>query len=245
MSDVPGQSGHALPIGQYPVRATSDHSITSSAAVNSVGGNSSPSDVAAFWLSTSSYFGQPVERKLARLCAPQYLSSHIRYATPFFHGIVPISHEAADIDELPSWVDGWNSKSGREVHDHFTIGEVLARIACNDTIHSIFFYQVERSFVSSSVDIFADHNNGIKSPLVYRSIKKLSADNDNSHLDASLVCGVAHVCALRRRAVGRISCQKPNLRQFSRAFQQQLKALGPDFQSCINDRSGEISVRSR
>lgn len=33
----------------------SGHSITSSAAVNNVAGNSSPSDVAAFWLSTRSY----------------------------------------------------------------------------------------------------------------------------------------------------------------------------------------------
>jgi hypothetical protein len=36
-----------------------------------------------------------------------------------------------------------------------------------------------------------------------------------------------------------------NGRQFSHGFQEQLNALGPDFQSCINHDAGEISIRPR
>ena len=42
-----------------------------------------------------------------------------------------------------------------------------------------------------------------------------------------------------------LASEKAKFCHFTRCFQEQLNALGPHFQSCINHHSGEISVRPR
>src|ERR1700751_5351572 len=69
----------------------------------------------------------PLETNVTRLCAPQPLICHVRNATHQVHAINTISHEAADLDELPKWVDCRDMKSGGEVNNHFTVGNVLWR----------------------------------------------------------------------------------------------------------------------
>src|SRR5215471_3356949 len=194
-------------------------------------------------------FGRPVERNVTRLCPPQYLTCHVRNATHHVHDINTISHEAAYLDELTKRVDCRDMKSGGEVNNQLTVGNVLGRVAYDDTIDSIFFHQIESPLICSSINLFAANDNGIEreSPFVCCPIK-LSADNDKGHLNPRSLRGFAHVFSVRalsRLRWTRVGNEPANFRQFSRGFQEQFNALAPDFQSCIKDHSGEISIGPR
>ena len=111
------------------------------------------------------------------------------------HQIDAVSHEATDLDKGTPWVDCRDMKSGGEVNDQLTVRDVLGRIACDDTIHSLFFHGIESPLVCSSINLFAANDNGIESSFVCCSIK-VSADNDKSRFDASSLGGLADVCTV-------------------------------------------------
>ena len=70
MSEIPGQSGHALPDLQPPVCANKrHHSITSSARPSSIAGISRPSAFAVLRLMTQLEFGRLVKRDISRISA--------------------------------------------------------------------------------------------------------------------------------------------------------------------------------
>jgi hypothetical protein len=162
------------------------------------------------------------------------LIRHVRNATHQVHAINTISHEAADFDELTKRVDRRDMKSGGKVNNHLTVGNVLWRVAYDDTIHSIFRHQIESPLICGSINLFAANDNGIEreSPFVRCPIKA-SADNDKGHLNPRSLRCFAHVCSVRTLAGGRwtrVGNEPANFRQSSRGFQELLNALGPDFQ---------------
>ena len=106
-----------------------------------------------------------------------------------------VSHEATNLDEVTKWVDCRDMKFGGEVNDQLTVGQVLGRITCDDTIHSLFFHGIESPLVCSPIKLFAANDNGIESSFVCCSIK-VSADNDKGRFDASSLGGLADVCTV-------------------------------------------------
>lgn len=135
-------------------------------------------------------FGLLVKRNVTWLCAPQYLTCHIRNTTHHVYQIDAISHEATELDKINKWVDCREMKSGGEVNDQLTVSPQLGGIACNDTIHSRFFHGIESTFVCCSINLFAANDNGIESSFVCCSIK-VSADNDKGRFNASPLGGLA------------------------------------------------------
>ena len=121
---------------------------------------------------------------------------------------------------------------------------MLGPIAYHETIHSLFFHGSESPLVCNSINLFTANDNGIIKSFKCCSIK-VSADNDKSRFNASSPDGLDDVCTMPTLAgdsSNGVSYEKTNVRQFSRGFQEKLNALGPDFQSCVNDDPGEVSI---
>src|SRR5215831_9629612 len=121
--------------------------------------------------------------------------------------------------------------------------------------------QIESPFVCCSVDQFASDDKGTVNLRAFEHCEhcwiKLSGDDDKSHRNSSSLRGLAHEstgpeqiadCGPKPNSIPAagqgVGIEEPEFRHVSRGFQQQLKTLGPDFQSCINDHSGEMFVRS-
>src|SRR5262249_20155404 len=113
-------------------------------------------------------------------------------------------------------------------------------------IHSFLFHRIEGLFTCCLINRFATDDDCGEDAFGGCSIK-LSGDNDISRREATSLCGFADIPTLRLiwGGVGWVGGEKAKFCHFPRHFQEQLNALGPDFQSRIKDHSGVISVRPR